>query len=517
MTVYPGQARITRRGLVSLGTGQQRVTLGGLPLRLRPDSVRVSGRGPATVLGVDVLAERNPRSPDSVIADLERRQRALQAQLSELTDADAVHATRADLLHRLAQRSGGAFARALATGSADPAQVEAVGGALAAQLTGLLATRRELGERRRLVEEEHAEVSRTLHDRLGQQAPDRMAIAADLDVAGTGDSEVEVEVSYLVDDARWESRYDVRLRDEALTLTWFGFVTQHTGEDWPECELGLSTARPASAVTVPELESWYLDVFRPPAARPMSAMPRMAEQYESSGMAIGGAMPDVMTAPAAMPIADVSAAVQHGVAATIYRPTRPVAIPSDGTAHRTTVAVAELPATLDRVTVPLRGPEAYLRATLTNSSEHTLRPGPASIFHDNEFVGTTTLDPWAPGEEIELTLGIDDRIRVERKLVRRSASKAIMGGTRRRELEYRIEVGNYGQAPARLTVIDQLPVSRNEAIAVRDVRLEPAPAEQTELGELTWHLDLAAGAQTVLSIAFRVDASKGVEVVGWRD
>ncbi|MBA2445680.1 MAG: DUF4140 domain-containing protein, partial [Nocardioidaceae bacterium] len=98
VTVYPGQARITRRAIVTLAAGEQRLLVGGLPLRLQRDSVRVSGRGPATVLGVDVLADRNPRSPDALISDLEQRQRAFQGQLDELADFDAVQAARADLL-----------------------------------------------------------------------------------------------------------------------------------------------------------------------------------------------------------------------------------------------------------------------------------------------------------------------------------------------------------------------------------------------------------------------------------
>jgi len=179
--------------------------------------------------------------------------------------------------------------------------------------------------------------------------------------------------------------------------------------------------------------------------------------------------------------------------------------------------VAELPARLDHVTVPLRGPEAYLRATVTNSSEHTLRPGPAAIFHDTEYVGTTGLEPWAPGEEVELALGIDDRVRVERELVRRAAGKAMLGGTRRHEAAYKITVGNYGPRTASITVIDQIPVSRDEAIVVREVRIEPKPAEQTDLGEITWELSLAPNETAELTIAFRVDVGKDIALHGWRD
>jgi uncharacterized protein (TIGR02231 family) len=516
VTVYPGQARITRRGTATLPAGEQRVAVGGLPFSLRADSVRVTGRGPATVLGVDVVAERHPRSPDVTIEELERRRDDLRARLEQLDDEATVVAAREELLGSLSRRSGTAFARALAEDSVEVSRVSAVSEALAEQLGAVLTGRRQIDERRREVQREVEEVGRRLNDRLTQQVPDRRAIAVDLAVAE--DADVELEVSYLVDDARWESRYDVRLHAETLTLSWFGLITQNSGEDWPECDLRLSTARPADSVTVPELDPWYLHRVEPPVPVPQAAGRSMAHDM----MLPEGAPPVPQAAAMARRVgapgfAAATAVVEHGATAATYKPARDVAVPADGTAHRTTVMVTDLPARLDHITVPLRGPEAYLRATAVNTSDHTLRPGPASIFHDTEFVGTTTLEPWAPGEEVELALGVDDRVRVERELTRRAVGKAVLGGTRRHEAAYRITIGNYGPRTASVTVVDQLPVSTDEAITVRDTQLDPKPAEQTDLGEVTWKLELAPNKTAELTMAFRVDVAKGVRLAGWRD
>jgi uncharacterized protein (TIGR02231 family) len=510
VTVYPGQARVTRRGAVTLGAGAQRVVVGGLPLGLRDDSVRVNGRGPATVLGVDVLAEHHSRSPDVAVEELEKLRDSVQDRMAELADEEAVATAREELIGTLSRRSGATFAKALAADVAHVDRVAAVSDALAAQLAAVLAGRRELLERRRALQRELDEVGRRLGDRMAQQVPDRRAVAVELEVADGG-GELELELSYLVDNARWESRYDVRLRGESLTLTWFGLITQFSGEDWPECELRLSTARPASAVSVPELDPWYLDRYAPAPVYLARSAPFGAGAMDSAAPVPAAAM------VGAAEVAVATAAVEQGVAATTYQPARRIAVPSDGSAHRTTITVAELPARLDHVTVPLRGPDAYLRATVVNGSEHPLRPGPAAIFHDTEYVGTTVLEPWAPGEELELALGIDDRVRVERELVRRATGKAVLGGTRRHEAAYRITVGNYGPRPASLTVIDQIPVSRDEAIVVREVRIEPKPAEQTDLGEVTWKLSLAPNETAELTIAFRVDVAKDIKLAGWRD
>lgn len=58
-----------------------------------------------------------------------------------------------------------------------------------------------------------------------------------------------------------------------------------------------------------------------------------------------------------------------------------------------------------------------------------LLPGRASLFHDAEFAGATDLGTVATGEEFELHLGVDDRVRAERELLHRSPGKAMIGGT----------------------------------------------------------------------------------------
>ena len=66
----------------------------------------------------------------------------------------------------------------------------------------------------------------------------------------------------------------------------------------------------------------------------------------------------------------------------------PPLIPFDGSPHKTMVTNLDLQAALDYVTVPKIAEEAYLRAKITNTSDSILLPGPANIFHEDEFVGT---------------------------------------------------------------------------------------------------------------------------------
>lgn len=511
VTVYPHHARITRRASARLDK-ESRFSFAGLPWNLDSDSVRVTGSGPAVIAGVDVAVERHPAPADASLRALTEQRHADQAVVDEVADAVAAETAKVELLTGVAKRSGGSFAKALAAGTAEPPRVAEVTDALGTQLAGALGKRRELGIRLARLRDDLGALDREIQSKQGMSDVDSATVTVELESQEDG-AEIGLELSYVVANASWEPGYDVRVRGEDVSVTWYGRITQHTGEDWPECELALSTARPASTVEVPELDPWFLDRVRP-------VQPVMARAAYGGASPMGGGIPEAVSmapAPAGAPMAVRTATAEEGAIAVTYRPGRPVAVPSGAQGHRTTLARLDLTAKLGYITAPAVSSEAYLRATVVNTSEHTLRPGKASVFHETEFVGTTRLDVWAPGEELELALGVDDRIRVERELSHRSASKATLSGVRKREAAYTTTVSNHSPREAVVTVLDQAPVSRDEAITVRDVRAVPEPVEQTDLGEFTWRLTLAPGAKGVVTLGYRVDVAKGVELSGWRE
>jgi len=157
---------------------------------------------------------------------------------------------------------------------------------------------------------------------------------------------------------------------------------------------------------------------------------------------------------------------------------------------------------------------SYLRATVTNTSPLLLLPGPARVFHGPQFVGETSLPTVAAGEEFELQLGVDDQIRVERMLRRRGTGKAVIGGTRTIDIGYEITVENHRAGKTRVSVHDRIPVSTDADIKVRLRETNPAPAKQTDLGELTWELALDGGQEAAVRYRFTVEHPAQVTVTG---
>jgi uncharacterized protein (TIGR02231 family) len=219
--------------------------------------------------------------------------------------------------------------------------------------------------------------------------------------------------------------------------------------------------------------------------------------------------------PAPAPPAEIAeATIESAGAAVTYRVARPVAVPSDGSPHRTSVTTLDFDARLDYITAPKLAAEAYLRAKVRNSSAFMLLPGTTSIFHEADFVGATRLETIAPNEEFDVQLGVDSRVKVERELTRRAVDKTLIGNTRRTQFAYKITLTNLLAAPARVTLLDQLPVTRHESIKIKLLEATPKPAEQSDLNILRWEFDLAPQEQREVVFAFSVEHPRELAVQG---
>jgi uncharacterized protein (TIGR02231 family) len=517
VTVFPDRARAVRRGRVKVEPGQQRLDFSGLPMSLIPDSVRAAGRGSARarLLGVDVQVQNFLETPAE-------RARELEAKIQETTDADADLAAQAEVLDKAQKAVDGlaaqseVFARGLALRDRSTADQGAVYDFVIERGLKLQAEILAVGRKRRELVKELDRLKRELAQVKGTRPRQRYTASVEVEVLAAGD--LDLELTYGVQPASWQPLYDVRLTGSEIEVTYLAQVTQSTGEDWADVAVTLSTARPALALVIPELDPWFV-APRPVAPIRAQAMP-MAAPAAASRMMAGGAQEDMAVASAALeetflelPSASVS---ESGAALTYQIPGRTdiPSGPSGGDSRKVTVSTFKLRPELDVITAPKLEPVGYRRARARNDSPYTLLPGTAQLFEGDDYLGATYLQLVAPGQEIELALGADERIRIERKLAARDVDKTLLADRRRIRTRYRIEVENLRDVPQVVIVRDQLPVSRHEQIKVKLEAADPKPAKVTDLHQLEWKLTLDKGAKQVLHFEYSVEAPRAMDVVG---
>jgi uncharacterized protein (TIGR02231 family) len=537
VTVFVNRARVIRRGKITLEAGEYTLILDTLPAALEADSVRASGSGAGVMLlGVDVKTEYVTHAPQQAIADMETQLAGLNAELQALTDdVDTLNARMA-FLDLFGKNSSRKLAQTLGTLGGSLTSVTELSTYLVQQMSEVQAALRNNAQQQRELKKQIAAVQLKLGNMqvYNQHKIRQIHVAVRVEAS----VEFELEIAYAVIGAAWQPLYDVRLREDGeVELTYLANVLQLTGEDWNNVEMALSTARPAINMQLPELQTLYIYDARHIRTSRMEYQSRAPQDTgelklddlrladgisdeQSIGAVYDGGGPlqqefsrQVPPKPQAH-VAQTTIVEAKSGASVTYKIGTPVKVPSDGTPHKTTVAITNLSAKLDYLAAPKIAAEAYLRATITNTSAYTLLPGEASIFHEDEFVGKTKIYLTAPNEEFEVQLGVDDRIKIERELVNREASKRFIGSAQRIAYTYRITVTNLLPTSAKINVLDQYPIPREESIKIQHDKVQPAPTEQTDLGVLTWTFDLAPNAKQEISLAFTVEHPRDAVITG---
>jgi uncharacterized protein (TIGR02231 family) len=516
VTVFPDRARVTRRGRATLEPGQHRLEITGLPIALLPDSLRAAGRGTARarLLGVSAAVVHFTQTPAEAV-------HALEAKIQAVSDDDADLAVQAEVLDKEQKALDGlaaqseTFARGLALRDRSTADQGGVYDFITGRGRALQSEILALGRRRRELDRELDRLKRELAQLQTARPRQRYSAVVEVEVTAAGD--LEVELTYAVQPASWQPLYDVRLAGAELELTYLAEVTQSTGEDWTGVALILSTARPALALVIPELDPWYVG----PRPAPRAPMPAAAPQQAVRARAHLGVAAEVsdfslqeIATEEETFLELPSAAVAVSGTALTYEIAGRADVPSGGGSRKVTVGGFRLRPELDGVTAPKLEPVCYRRARCRNESPYTLLPGRAQLFEDQDYLGATRIGLVAPGQELELALGADERIRVERKLIARGVEKTLLADRRRIRTKHRIEVENLRDTPQAVLVRDQLPVSRHEQIKVKLEAAEPAPTKHSELNQLEWKLTLAPSARQVIDYEGSVEFPRTLEIVG---
>jgi len=518
VAVYPDRARVTRSGTATLEPGSYRIEVSELPLKLDSASVRASARGTARarLLGVDVRRDFYVETPAERVRELEEQVETMEDEMGSLdTQSELLAQERAALGELVGQAEP--FARGLAFGKTSAETQMAFFDGWRDRAEGINAALLDLVVERRDLERRLQKLQRELDQLRGASGRERYTAVVEVEVVQAGD--LTVELNYVVSGAGWRPLYDVRLLEEeesrVLEVGYLAQVTQRTGEDWPDVALTLSTARPALAETLPELDPWYVG---PVYAKKRRAVPRMMKAAAPASAKMDdfttGAEPEAEMALAAVEAQVVMATVEASGAAVTYLVPGSVSVPADGASHKVTVARFELTPELDYVAAPKLVEAAYRRAQVDNDSAYTLLPGPANLFAGDEFIGIAELELIAPQGEIEIYLGPDDRVKVERELKRRDVDKKLIGDRRRLRYGYEITLKNLLPTEAKVTLHDQIPVPRHEDIKVKLESAEPKPTERTELNLLDWELTLAPGEERVVRFDFTVEHPRSMSLIG---
>ncbi len=517
VTVYPDRAQVACGGSCTVEASTQQITFDDLPLSLEPDSVRVAGSGTARVRlhGVDINRKHYEQAPAASVRQLEAQIEAVEDEQRLLADAKAGWQAQMAHLDGLRQATS-EYAKGFARGRMTVADQVSLANSLHDRDQEVRKELRAIDTQSRDLQRRLQKLVKELDALRAARPRQRYQAVVEVEVLAAGD--FQPRLTYIVRQAGWQPLYDVRLVEDDngrfLEIDALAQIKQNTGQDWTAVNLLVSTARPALNQRLPELKPWFIDEYKP--APPPQPRPRGKVKQARAMTAMADAMPEVaMAAPAAaeMVVAEVQ---DSGTAVSFIVPGK-TDIPSDGSPHKTTLGQHRFDAQIDYLAIPKHTDAVYRRAKVVNASQGPLLAGQLNLFVDDAFIGRSRLDYTPTDGEIELLLGVEERLTIERELVKREVDKRRLRDERQLRYGYLIKLQNLMQTQVKLTVEDQIPVSRHEQIKVKLEEAQPTPVKQTELNLLKWSLQVDAEAKTSIRFEYSVQHPRSLDVGGLMD
>ena len=528
VTVYLDRAVVTRSGSADLTGGLTELVFEKLPAALNEQSLQVSGKGTAqaTILDVRVQQTYVDFTPNTRVKELEDQLHGLQKQTRTLDDRQAVLEAQTAMLAKIESAL-------FAPPTKDVPRPDL--NQLTNSLTYLTDQKSKIAGERATLDEQHAElqikvaaIESQLNELRGSGGQSFKTVTVRVSAAQPG--KLDLALSYTVPGASWSPSYDARVQsaERTVALGYFGLVRQSTGEDWNNVALTLSTARPSLGGAAPVLSTWNLDVWLPrPMVAAMAAdqlrlrekdmMAKSAKVEAVGGMNMQRFTTNAPEAPAPVEVAAETAlaTVESGATSAVFRIAATASIPSDNSPQKVAITSARLAAAPEYLTVPKRQATAYLTSKVVNSSDFPLLGGAMNVFLDGTFVATSGLRTVMPGEKFDLALGADEGISVKHKRVQKfTEDTGLTNSGKRITYEYLITVQNNKKTVERVIVVDQLPVSRNEKVVVKQLLPDAQELKPTPEGALKWSLDLKPGEKRDLTVKFTIDYPNEVNVSG---
>ena len=487
VTVYRGQALVTREVPVSARPGLVELVVSDLPSAVRPDSLYAHTGEGFEVRAVRFRTRAVGTEPREQVRKLDDEIEAKQKEMRENQRKQEVLARQAQYLDKLEQ-----FV-------APTAQTELTKGVLNAktlvELTNFTFEKRAsqaeellaLQEEDRKMKKELDLLQRKRRGLAGSGSTVREAVVF-LDKRARGD--VTVRLSYLVSRADWSPSYVLRASGDRkkVRVEYTALVNQTSGEDWSNVQLTLSTAAPSLVAQTPELGPLWVglvtsggggqlaaDAYRNKQLDNIRRLRQAASVQRNANMEAQADLEwdmndaanrfqtlELLASEEALKLdRSIRKETVGGLSATYELPTR-VSLASRSDRQMLQISALDLSAKFYHVAAPVLSSYVYQQAEIENSSKLAFLEGTSVCYLNGEFVGQGRLPMVASGQKFAAGFGIDAQLSAARELV--SKEEKVQGGNKELTFKYRLLLENFKEEEVRVRLVDRLPKAKDADI-----------------------------------------------------
>ncbi len=504
VTLYRGQAQVTRAVSIEGNAGSLEVVVGKLPEQIVPDSLFAEGGDAVEVRAVRFRTRAVGEQPREEVRRLEREILETQQQIDLTSKQQSLLGERTKYLGKMEGFVVPTAHMDLARGVLNAEALEKLTTfsfdeheKVVAQEVELAKKAHDLNEQLALLQRKHDEIT------AGASRTEREAV---LFLQKQAAGPAEVRLNYLVNNCGWSPTYTVRSGEDQkkVRIEYNGLIHQLSGEDWNDVNLTLSTASPALSAAGPGLAPFHVTLAEEGVANASpngpgkpSSQPQAVANLYGRGLSKGQVLEQlqglnvrknqsVQAANNAVMfeeqnttswnLNDVAYGLQqleiNGDATTlsVLRSEKPdeingpslnyqlngnVSLASRSDQQMVRIMQTDMDSKFYHVAVPVLTSFVYREAELANSSDKDLLAGPITVYLDGRFVGRGEIPTVARGQTFVVGFGADPQLRTRRELV--DKQDGVQGGNRETKFEYRLVVENFAKEKTLVRVLDRLP------------------------------------------------------------
>ncbi|MBN2229201.1 MAG: DUF4139 domain-containing protein [Candidatus Thorarchaeota archaeon] len=507
VTIFRDGARVTRIGKLHLGKGARKLVVEGITDHADTNSFRVKGKGPAKLSSIDVRYISEVFEPTEDMKPLHNELKELQKKEQELVDDIEFQNTRLGNLEMMMQEFSNYFGLVYAANEGDISQLSEMDKKSSKMTFDTQTNKRDLEDELEEIRKK-IEVLRKNIGRINSERRTETSVNVEISLEVSEESDIEIEVTYQVNNARWHPTYDVDLLLKKTKLRRMAQLYNGTEEDWEKVSLTVSTATARPVVAV-EGTPYYVGVYSPEMERTRSDDRKMKK--EAPRPAAKAMLSSAPPAPPPEIEEEFAEATETVSGIVVYEIQKPMTIPSDNEKHPVTLVEEELDSTTIHYWYADGMAEVVAQDKVTNK-DNVILPGKMKVYAEGEYIGETSIEQISPREAFKIGTRSAYDVKAEKKLVHREVEKAgVMRGKLRRSYKYRLEIENFSKYPVEIDVFDRIPHSVSTAIEVKSY-WEKVGIEKENLGIVEWHRIIQPNEKTAIEYEYEVAWEKEVTI-----
>lgn len=506
VTVFLAGAQVVRSAKTSLLAGKTTLRFQHLSAKLDPNSIQLKAEG-TTIVSVkhEINYLDSPTKPQE-IAKLQTQKEGLEDKLAANKSMLTVYKREEEMLVKnqaiVGQQSG---LKALdLKESVDFQRI---------RMSEVLTKQLDLDKAIKKLEKEMAQLDNQINQVAGTRGEDQAEIV--VTVLNNTAAPASFAITYFVSDANWTPSYDLRVKDisKPLNLAFKASINQHTGEDWKEVSLSLSTGEPQNQGVAPTLSTWYLEEVK---TRPMmkrnSFVPQMMDNVLTQGhsnrfIGIMNRQEDDNSSAKTNEI-NLSANTNYQQTVKSFDLSQHYTINDGNDGFQVELKTAEIPATYEYYVAPKYDKDAYLTAKVVDWEKYDLMEGSMKLYFEDTYLGDSYLDV-SNKDTLTISLGKDKGVLVTRTKSSDFRKKQSLGSNKTDSRAYDIVVRNMKRQAINLIVEDLFPISKSKEIEILDQEAPEAEVNK-ETGKLSWKFSLEPNKEKKVHHQFSVKSPKAM-------